>query len=259
MTLSNIYNKKHLKLHIIKVYIEFNTIYTSYFALFIKIILITCLIQGVMRMKQVYIFTLVSVIFTFLTSSSNAQNKNIEQDIKSPFLQEFAITSMPIGHSQFCNVYKSDCSYQSDKVYRMRLSPHRWEQLLQVNYQANNSITPRTDMEIYAVKEYWTYPSSQGDCEDYALLKRKRLIDLGWHPSTLRITVVLDEKNEGHAVLTASTDRGDMILDNVRDEILLWKDVDYTYIKRQSGFDAKTWVSLRSTPIYPDNMPSTSF
>ena len=54
------------------------------------------------------------------------------------------------------------------------------------------------------------------------LLKRHLLTERGWPESTLLITVVRDENNEGHAVLTVRTDRGDLVLDNKRREILTW-------------------------------------
>jgi len=33
---------------------------------------------------------------------------------------------------------------------------------------------------------------------------------------------VLDNQNEGHAVLTVITDKGDYVLDNKKEDILLW-------------------------------------
>ena len=36
------------------------------------------------------------------------------------------------------------------------------------------------------------------------------------------MTVVIDEQDEGHAVLTVRTDRGDFILDNKRMSVLPW-------------------------------------
>ena len=57
-------------------------------------------------------------------------------------------------------------------------------------------------------------PRTKGDCEDYALLKRHTLIRKGWPVGSLLLTVVRDEKGEGHAVLTARTKQGDFILDN---------------------------------------------
>ena len=77
-------------------------------------------------------------------------------------------------------------------------------------------------------------PTDAGDCEDYLLLKKRYLEGLDFPAAALLITVVLDEKNEGHAVLTVTTDEGDFILDNRRNEIRRWADVDYTYLKRQS-------------------------
>jgi len=99
-------------------------------------------------------------------------------------------------------------------------------------------------MEIYGVAEYWTIPTTRGDCEDYALLKRKRLIARGWPPSALLMTVVRDEKGEGHAVLTARTVQGDFILDNKVDEVKTWNRTHYEYIMRQSYLNTMIWMSL---------------
>jgi predicted transglutaminase-like cysteine proteinase len=76
------------------------------------------------------------------------------------------------------------------------------------------------------------------------LLKKRDLEGLGFPSSSLLITVVLDENNEGHAVLTVSTDAGDYVLDNRRDDILLWNETNYRFLKRQTQRDPKQWVSL---------------
>jgi predicted transglutaminase-like cysteine proteinase len=59
----------------------------------------------------------------------------------------------------------------------------------------------------------------------------------------MRMTVVIDEKGEGHAVLTLITDRGDFILDNKTGAVLPWHRTGYVFIKRE-GTDAVAWVSL---------------
>ncbi len=47
-------------------------------------------------------------------------------------------------------------------------------------------------MQQYGVEDYWTIPvSGRGGCEDYALLKRQRLMRAGWPASALLMTVVL--------------------------------------------------------------------
>ena len=48
------------------------------------------------------------------------------------------------------------------------------------------------------------------------------LMEAGWPREALLITVVRDKKGEGHAVLTVKTDKGEFILDNQEDRVLLW-------------------------------------
>jgi len=86
-----------------------------------------------------------------------------------------------------------------------------------------------------------------GDCEDYQLLKRRMLIEAGLPRRALRMTVVIDENGEGHAVLTVRTDRGDVILDNKSDEVLEWFRTNYRYIKRESA-ETMGWVYLTLDP-----------
>ncbi|MDQ2954560.1 MAG: transglutaminase-like cysteine peptidase, partial [Pseudomonadota bacterium] len=66
----------------------------------------------------------------------------------------------------------------------------------------------------------------------------------GWPRHTLLITVVREMSGDGHAVLTVKTDKGDFILDNQNEEILLWSETSYRYVKRQSQSDPNVWVSL---------------
>ena len=108
----------------------------------------------------------------------------------------------------------------------------------------NAAIAPATDLELYGVSEFWTIPVKRGDCEDYALLKRQRLIRAGVPSSALLMTVVLDEKGDGHAVLTVRTSEGDFILDNKTDTIKLWHETPYHFVMRQSYLSPKVWMSL---------------
>jgi predicted transglutaminase-like cysteine proteinase len=71
------------------------------------------------------------------------------------------------------------------------------------------------------------------------------LMQKGFDASDLLITVVLQPNGEGHAVLTVRTDRGDYILDNMRNKVLPWMDTEYTYLKRQDTVDPSRWVKLQ--------------
>jgi predicted transglutaminase-like cysteine proteinase len=86
------------------------------------------------------------------------------------------------------------------------------------------------------------------------LLKRRTLIQHGFPESTLLITVVRDENNEGHAVLTVRTDQGDFILDNKRRDVVRWADTPYTFVKQQSEKNPLVWISL----LPPDTLPQTA-
>lgn len=158
------------------------------------------------------------------------------------------LTSQPIGHYEFCRVYRDQCSRMSIKSQVIRLDHLKWEHILLVNARINALVQPRSDLEIYGRDEVWTFPDQAGDCEDYVLLKRHLLIDAGLPESSLLITVVRKPDGEGHAVLTVRTDRGDFILDNLRNDVRLWSDTEYTYLKRQSDAHAGHWVSIETQP-----------
>lgn len=154
-------------------------------------------------------------------------------------------TNQPIGHYEFCKQYSNECGATGKDKGPLALTQETWKTILNVNYTINTDVQPLTDMEIYGVEEQWTYPDTVGDCEDYVLLKRKRLIEAGISPSNLLITVVLQPNGEGHAVLTVRTDRGDFVLDNMRNKVLLWSQTEYRFLKRQSSANAGKWVKLQ--------------
>ncbi|MEN9895876.1 MAG: hypothetical protein RIR97_1728, partial [Pseudomonadota bacterium] len=158
-------------------------------------------------------------------------------------------TSVPIGYYDFCKVNADDCSQRADDTGPLALDKPTWKTILRVNYTVNTSIQPLTDMQIYGVDERWAYPTTTGDCEDYVLLKRKMLIREGLSPSNLLITVVRQPNGDGHAVLTVRTDRGDFVLDNMRNKVLRWDESEYTFLKRQSSDDPTSWVELDDTHI----------
>ena len=103
-----------------------------------------------------------------------------------------------------------------------------------------------SNVTIYGKDEVWAYPDQGvGDCEDYALEKRRQLAAKGISLSNLLITVVRKPDGEGHAVLTLRTDRGDFILDNLSDELRPWQKTGYRYLKRQATTHTGRWVTLR--------------
>jgi len=161
-------------------------------------------------------------------------------------------TRAPIGWVEFCVEYDPECKTKPSTPRDIVLSIQAWKDLERVNHWVNANIKPMTDMDHWGVIERWNYPDDgYGDCEDYVLLKRRMLMQAGWPREALLITVVRDKNSDGHAVLTVKTDNGEFILDNQTDDILLWSDTGYRFVKRQSQSDPNVWVSLgepRSAP-----------
>jgi predicted transglutaminase-like cysteine proteinase len=169
----------------------------------------------------------------------------INPTIRAPeFMRVYGSSQAPYGFVAFCERSPQECVVTSSDDSRLQATPQALSVLDEVNRSVNHEIEPATDQEVYGVAEYWTLPKTRGDCEDYALLKRHRLIARGWPSGVLLMTVVRDEKNEGHAVLTARTTQGDYILDNKIDIVRLWNQTPYHYVMRQSYMDPKVWVSL---------------
>ncbi len=157
----------------------------------------------------------------------------------------------PIGYVEMCAREPKECQALGGRKTRLSLSPERWNLVYQVNAFVNGKIAPVSDEELYGKPEYWTFPTDAGDCEDYLLLKKRYLEGLGFPSAALLITVVLDEKMQGHAVLTITTDKGDFVLDNRRNDVLRWSNTGYTFLKRQSAEDPRQWVSLsKKAPVH---------
>ena len=156
------------------------------------------------------------------------------------------ITSQPIGHYDFCKTYRDECRPVAKPAAAPRVTDYGWTVVKEVNEAVNFSIMPKTDVEIYGREEVWAYPDIAGDCEDYVLLKRHMLIERGFSPGDVLITVVRKPDGEGHAVLTLRSADGDYVLDNLEDEVKPWTATPYRYLKRQSSENSGRWVTIEN-------------
>ena len=151
----------------------------------------------------------------------------------------------PIGWVQFCGTYQGVCDTRPLLPRDVVFSAKAWDDLKRVNAWVNHTIKPEADMDHYGMIQWWRYPDDgAGACHSYALLKRRILMQAGWPRQALLMTIVHEANGEGHAVLTVKTDKGEFILDNLTDDILLWSKTPYSYYKRQSQDDPNVWVWL---------------
>lgn len=148
------------------------------------------------------------------------------------------------GWVQMCNAQPEECAVDLTEPTSIALTRQAWQTLISVNGKVNASVRPLTDDDHWGIADRWNVPEDgYGDCEDYQLLKRHLLVQAGFPRRALLMTVVVDEKGEGHAVLMARTDRGDFILDNKIQSVLPWHQTGYIYVKRE-GQDGPGWTSL---------------
>ena len=154
----------------------------------------------------------------------------------------------PVGWTEFCAEYAPECETKAVDARDVLLTAKAWKDLVRINDLVNDKIKPVTDLEHWGVAERWNYPDDgYGDCEDYVLLKRRMLMQAGWPRQALLITVVRDKQGDGHAVLTVKTDKGEFILDNQNEQVLLWSETGYRFVKRQSQTDPNAWIALGDT------------
>lgn len=158
----------------------------------------------------------------------------------------YGMAVAPYGAVRLCEVAPAMCMSvgSSERLIDMDV----WgSEVAALNVVINKAYKPRTDLDNVGMVEWWSLPvKGAADCEDYALAKRKALMERGWPSSALLMTVVRDEKGEGHAVLTARTVQGDFVLDNKSDTILAWNKTPYELVMRQTYTDPKVWVALEA-------------
>lgn len=181
---------------------------------------------------------LAAAIIAILGAAAKASERPI-------YVSVGATARPPIGWVEFCNENRQECAAGPTQPRDVVLTPKAWRYLVRINDWVNSTIKPVTDMEHWGVVERWSYPNDgKGDCEDYVLLKRRLLMRAGWPREALLVTVVRDKKGEGHAVLTVKTNRGDFVLDNQAEQVLLWFETSYRFVKRQSQSNPNVWVAL---------------
>lgn len=113
-----------------------------------------------------------------------------------------------------------------------------------VNKEVNSRITYRPD-----INDYWTTKpeNNQGDCEEYVLVKRKELIKRGIPEGALRLVFAYSlNVNDSHLLLAVSTNKGDFILDNNSNDLLLPSQTNYLYIGIQNLSNPRQFLYIKN-------------
>jgi predicted transglutaminase-like cysteine proteinase len=154
-------------------------------------------------------------------------------------------TSIPFGWVEYCERHAEDCFEEDHAAQDIDLTAAVLKKISRINAEVNRSIEPVTDMDQWGLIDRWDLPvDGKGDCEDYALLKRQKLVAAGFPRAALLLTVVKQANGEGHSVLTIKTTHGDYVLDNLTNQVKPWSTTPYRFVKRQSQENQNVWVAI---------------
>jgi predicted transglutaminase-like cysteine proteinase len=151
----------------------------------------------------------------------------------------------PSGFIHFCVKHSDECLVSGQDAARMELTAARQGELREVQARINAAIEPRENPS-----HLWEYArAGHGDCNTFALTKRRALIALGWPEETLLLAAVYTEHNEGHLVLVARTSQGDLVLDNRLPRIAEWSVLPYRWVSMQSQMSPARWLRVTGNSI----------
>lgn len=181
------------------------------------------------------------------------------------FLVEGQAALPPMAYLRFCKAYPSECDAPTGDAPSAGLGGRtvRWEERLLELRRVNREVNARIRPVVRFPGAPWLLEAASGDCNTYAVQKRHVLLKAGWLPDALSLAVVVTAIGEGHLVLVVRTEAGDLVLDNLRDDVRSWNVTGYAWRKIQSVRDASTWVDVAAmdrpaAPPMPGNVPQRS-
>ena len=150
----------------------------------------------------------------------------------------------PIAAVRFCMDNEDECREGDDGATTVALTEERWADLDEVNRSVNGAIRPRSDDGL----DTWNLDAAAGDCDDYAVQKRHTLISRGWPRGAVGLAIARIPSAEYHLVAVVATDRGDFVLDNLRDRVVPWSRTGYRWMMRSSAEDPRLWLAIAGPP-----------
>lgn len=198
-----------------------------------------------MRIQDLMKLTIVAIAVTSVCSVAQAGPvAGLGRGLNMPraeYINTSRSTLAPFAFVRFCRDNESDCK-ATGGASSVELTPKKRAELSSVNIAVNKAIRPVNDDA--RLGDVWEAEVGAGDCEDYALTKKRHLIAQGWPAAALRIAVAKTPSGEGHAVLVVKTSEGDLVLDNRTAAVRPWKRTDLTWLKIQSGDNPRLWFDI---------------
>lgn len=142
----------------------------------------------------------------------------------------------PLRHSSmFASAFQYPVECKSDLAGNEPIgqTDKNLELLNRVDRGVNAAIIPVNNGYNTSLEDGWTIAPAMGDCNDYAVTKRHELLQSGLPANALRLAMVKTGSGVGHLVLLVATTNGDLVLDNLTEAIVTWRNTDYHWLKIQ--------------------------
>ncbi|MBT3360432.1 MAG: hypothetical protein HN403_12480 [Rhodospirillales bacterium] len=197
------------------------------------------------NVPKILLFLLVAVVVAWVPRAATADHGAAER-----------LVPPPKGFIDFCRRHPGECTSVGKAPAVIGFSPARFDQISDINRKTNLNISYRADSYTFGRLEFWEYPFVYGDCEDYALLKKRQLTKLGFHPSSLLLATVRTQNVGLHVVLLVLTSDGTWVLDNRNPSVVRPQATTYEWLSRQSRFNPANWVAMDS--VHSHRMPGAA-
>jgi predicted transglutaminase-like cysteine proteinase len=151
----------------------------------------------------------------------------------------------PMAHMWFCLQFPEDCEVRGIDFRRrnIALTIKRWNELDTVNSEVNREIFPQTSEDGLPTEEWLVSPPT-GNCNDYAVSKRHRLLALGWPSRALLLAEVVTPSGERHLVLVVRMKDINLVLDNIDAKIWPIERVRYRWERVESPQNPRFWLMV---------------
>lgn len=139
---------------------------------------------------------------------------------------------IPPGFFTYCKALPEECAPVEPDILTSDWMPT----LERINREVNAAITFKPDD-----KDSWDVDAKIGDCDDYTVTKKKRLVEAGVPRGAMRAAYVLPVDEISHVFLVVSTVHGDFVLDNQTDEVYSLDRAKLLRLSIQDYSDPRKW------------------
>lgn len=158
------------------------------------------------------------------------------------------VAPRPTAYAEFCDSHPGQCDMTGPLLIASDMKTLK--AMEKINREVNAEFLFTEDLEWRGKEDEWSYPVlGHGDCEDFALEKRRRLVELGLPRAALPLAIVYHKEfMSSHAVLLVETKGGTMVMDSLNDDMPCWDKAPYNYESRErpdsrwDRFDQSLWT-----------------